>query len=107
MTEILERTPFGAVWEDANGDRRFALHTCSACGLVFVPEQRQSDPSALTGSRYARSDHLGTHNPEDFGLAPLETQSYQQTLVADGGESYSDMQYTSGGSDAAGGSTDA
>lgn len=86
MTEILERTPFGAVWEDEDDDRRFALHTCPACGLVFVPDQRQSDPDALAGSGHARSDHIATHNPEDFGLTPLATTSYQATLAADGGE---------------------
>lgn len=86
MTEIIERTAHGAVFEDDCGDRRFVLLECPACGVQFVHEEDLDDPSAVLAATRGRVDHIGSHTPEDFGLAPLRTESYQQTLLADGGE---------------------
>lgn len=86
MSRVIERTEYGVRLEDEGGDRRFVLLECPACGVVFDQDADATDVEALLGGTKGRVAHIATHAPEDFGLAPLKTESYQQTLVADGGE---------------------
>lgn len=85
MTEIVERTETHVLLEDEDGDRRFVLTRCPACGVRFVGDEH-NDASALLAETTTVRKHLADeHNPECFGLSPLR-RPHQTRLTAVGGE---------------------
>lgn len=83
MTQVVEATDTHVLLEDADGDRRFVLVKCPACGelLAGAEHHPEIDIGPVLSGRSTATHLLADHGPECFGLGTLERESYQARLT--------------------------
>lgn len=70
---------------DDGGHRMLRLLRCPICETRLNGNRGGPADGERSARARAVASHVGTHNPEDLGLSPIETRDYQQTLAGLGG----------------------
>jgi hypothetical protein len=74
------QTPFGGIYEQANGDRTFALHRCPACNAPVNPRRWPDERTVQTVDQHVRAHH---DSLEDFGEADVHDDQAKLPLAGE------------------------
>lgn len=75
-----ERTPFGGVYIQADGDKTIALHRCPACGVAVNPHRWPSERTAEPLEHHLLEKH---DSLEDFGGVDLHDEQRKLPLAGE------------------------
>lgn len=73
-------TAFGGIYEQANGDRTFALHRCPACNAPVNPHRWPAERTVPSVDQHVREHH---DSLADFGEADIHDDQAKLPIAAE------------------------